>query len=440
MPLLHRPFRSSASAPALPRDARVLLVGVAVDALGAGLALPFLVVYLHDVRHLTLSTVGLIAAVPAVVALVLLGPMGVLIDRFGARRVQVVALAAQVVGMLAMSQVRTAPLAFLAQGLVGVGHAAFWPANQALVSTIVPEERRQRYFGLSFSLLNAGIGVGGIAGAAFVTVTHPGTFQLIYVLDGLSFLAPLAILLGPLRHVGNAHAEHHREPGSYREVLADSPFRRALLLSFASSLVGYGMMEAGWTGFARTVGEASTRTIGLAFAGNTAAIVVFQMLVISRIQGRRRTRVMAALGGVWAIAWLVMGLAGLVPGTWLSAVLLVTSLVIFGLGETLLSPVAPALTNSLATDRLRGRYNAAASTAFQVGAIVAPATAGFLLQARLSLLFVVLLLLGCAFLSAVALRLERHLPAAANGLAPHDDAVRLDEAAPPAPLPTITAS
>ena len=34
--------------------------------------------------------------------------------------------------------------------------------------------------------------------------------------------------------------------------------------------------------------------------------------------------------------------------------------VIFAFGETLMSPVMPAITNALATDELRGRYNAMA--------------------------------------------------------------------------------
>ena len=59
---------------------------------------------------------------------------------------------------------------------------------------------------------------------------------------------------------------------------------------------------------------ASTAVIGVAFATNTAVIVLLQMAVVRRIDGRRRTRALAALGGLWAAAWLVLGLAGLMPG------------------------------------------------------------------------------------------------------------------------------
>src|SRR5690242_21845104 len=99
LPFRRRPGGATA-VPPLPREARLLLVGVAIDALGAGLALPFLVVYLHDVRGLQLATVGLVAAVPSAAALALLGPLGATVDRIGPRRVQMAALSSQCLGML----------------------------------------------------------------------------------------------------------------------------------------------------------------------------------------------------------------------------------------------------------------------------------------------------------------------------------------------------
>ncbi len=404
----------------LPRDARLLLAGVAIDALGAGLALPFLVVYLHDIRGLSYQTVGLVIALPAAVALVLLAPMGALIDRFGARRVQMTALLFSCVGALVLSQADTAGNAFLANGLIGVGQAAFWPANQSLVAAIVPSVTRSRYFGLSFALLNAGIGIGGVLGAVFVDVSRPVTFQIVYVADALSFLAPFLLLAWPLRHVGNtvAHEEPAgvEAPGGYRGVLSDRVFRRTLGVVFISAFVGYGMLDSGWVGYARDVGEAGTRTIGLAFAANTAVIVLLQLTVLSRMEGHRRTRMLALLAGIWALAWAVTGLSGLVPASALGSVLLVTSLLVFGFGETLLSPIAPAITNDLAPPRLRGRYNAAASIAFQLAAISAPALSGQLIGRGLGTVLITGLVLACGVFALLSLRLERWLPAQANGV------------------------
>lgn len=409
----------------LPRDGRLLLSTVVVDALGTGLVLPFGVVYLHEVRGIPLETVGLVLAVPAVVALLLLGPIGSVIDRLGPRRVLLTALGVQVAGSAMLGTVTTAPAAAVAMALIGVGHAAFWPASQSLVAVVVPSSIRQRYYGTSFTLLNLGIGIGGLVSGLLVSTTSPASFTTIYLVDAATFLAPMAVLAGPLRHVGNAPdappAEAATAAPTYRSVLADPVFRSVLLVTFFSALVGYAQFEAGWTAYARTVGEASTRLIGFAFAANTATIVLLQLVVIARIEGHRRTRVLMVMSAVWAVSWSLMGLSGLVPGSVVGSVLLVTSMSVFALGETMLSPVAPAITNDLAPDHLRGRYNAVASAVFQAAAVAGPVVAGQLLGRRMPAVFVATLLAGCAAMVLVLLRLERVITPHANGVPPSGD-------------------
>ena len=407
------------------RDARLLLTGLAVDAFGTGLTLPFLVVYLHGVRGIPLETVGLIVAVPATVALVLLAPIGVLVDRIGPRRVVIVGLAAAASGALLMSRAETAAEAFAARILSGIAAAAFWPANDALVASVVPSEDRQRYFGVSFALLNAGIGVGGIIGAVFVEVARPETFVTVYRADAVTFLVPLALFLLPLRHVGGPVSSGPtttvRAGGSYRVVLRDGVFRRLLLLGFVSSFVGYGQIEGGWTAYANAIAQVSARTIGIAFAVNTAIIVVLQLVILRLIDGRRRTRMLMLQAAVWGCSWAVLGAAGRVPGTSLAAGLVVGFFGVFAVGETLLSPVMPAIRNDVAPAALRGRYNAAASFAFQLTHISGPSVAGVLLGAGRGDAYIGMLVGGCVVLALTTLRLEQVLPPRANGIGTADD-------------------
>lgn len=414
----------------LPREGRLLLSTVIVDALGIGFVLPFGVIYLHEVRGMPLPTVGVLLALPAAVALALLGPIGTVIDRYGPRRLQIAALCLNIAGSLVLAVAETPARAAAAFTLFGMGQAVFWPASQSLVAAVVPSRIRQRYYGTSFTVLNLGIGVGGLTSGLFVSAAHPWTFQAIYLANAVSFLAPLCVLAIPLRHVGNTvrHPdpdEQTREaseagaagpPGSYRLVLRDRTYRRFLLVVFVSAFVGYAQFEAGWTAYARTVAEASTRLIGVAFAVNTATIVLLQLVVIQRIEGHRRTRVLMLMSAVWAASWSVMGLAGLVPGSVVASILLAASMAVFALGETFLSPVVPAITNDLAPAHLRGRYNAVGSMVFQVAAIVGPVTAGFLLGNRLAAVFVGVLLVGCAAMVAVLRRLERVITEEANGV------------------------
>lgn len=401
------------------REARLLLTGAAIDAFGTGLTVPFLVVYLHATRGIPLETLGLIVAVPAAVGLVLLAPIGVLVDRIGPRLVVMGGLLAAAAGALLMSCAETPAAAFVARVFTGVAAAAFWPANDALIASVIPSHVRQRYFGLSFALFNAGIGIGGIIGAVYVDVARPETFVTVYRADALTFLVPLVLLALPLRHVGGpvtADRSTESHLAGYRIALGDPVLRRLLVLSFVSSFVGYGQIEGGWTAYANTIARVSSQSLGIAFTVNTAIIVVLQSVVLRLIDGRRRTRMLMLQAAVWGCAWAILGVAGQIPATPFAAALVVGAFGVFGVGETLLSPIMPAIRTDVAPPPLRGRYNATAWFAFQLAHVSAPPLVGMLLGAGRGDVYIAMLVGGCVVLALATWHLERILPASANGV------------------------
>jgi MFS family permease len=408
----------------LPRNGKLLLSTVAIETLGTGLVLPFGFIYLHEVRGFSIETAGTLLAVPAIVGMAVVGPAGALIDRLGARRIILAGMTAQMLGNVLLAFSSTPLMAALALGLLGAAHGVFWPGFNAMIGAVVPSGIRQRYFGINFTLVNLGIGIGGLLAGSIVDVHRPGTFIAIYLGNALSFLAPLAVLLGPLRHVsGKADHPVSELDGSpirtsYLDILRDKAMVPVIALTFLSAFVGYAQTEAGFTAYARLVGQVSTRTIGYAFAANTAAIVLLQLLVLQRIEGRRRTRVILVLSGLWSVSWLMTGLSGLLPGSPTAAVLVVGGMAVFALGETLLQPTIPAITNDLSPDHLRGRYNAVMAGAFQLAAISGPVVAGVMLGARFNVAFIGMLIVGCAVMALIAFAAERRIPAQANGVKP----------------------
>ena len=403
----------------LPREGKLLLSVVVFEFIGTGLVLPFNVVYLHEVRGFALSDAGLLLALPPLIGFLVVGPGGAAIDRWGARRMLIGALVLQVVGNVVLAFASTQAAAAVALLLTGAAFGVTWPGFQAFIAAVIPSELRQRYFGVNFTLLNLGIGIGGLVAGAFVRVDHLPTFQAIYLGDAVSYLPALVLMLVPLRHVAG-RVEHHHEEGTrvgYLEVIRRPAVASMLALSFASSYVGYSQLNAGMPAYARAVGEVSTQGLGLAFAANTLVIVLLQLVVLQRIEGHRRTRVIAVMGAVWAVSWLLLGATGLVAGTWGATMLVAACASVFAFGETLLQPTVPALTNDLAPDHLRGRYNAASSAAFQLAQIIAPPIAGFLIGHSLHGVYIGTLVLGCLLVGALAVvRLEPQLPPGVNGV------------------------
>jgi MFS family permease len=412
----------------LPREGRLMLSIVVLEFLGTGLVLPFHVVYLHEVRGFPLSDVGLLLGLPPLMGLLVVGPGGLAIDRLGARRIQLGVLCLLVLGDTTLAFATTRPMAAVALSLNGIAFGMSWPAWQSLVASVIPAPLRQRYFGVNFTLLNLGIGVGGIVGGLFVDTSEPRTFQTIYLGDAVSYLPALLLLLGPLRHVAARSAPvpaDEASPTGYLAVLRSPAMATMTLLSFVSSFVGYSQLNAGMPAYARGIGEVSTRALGLAFAANTLVIVVLQLVVLQRIEGRRRTRVIAVMGAVWACSWLLLGLSGLVPGT-VGATILVTGCAsVFAFGETLLQPTIPALVNDLAPDHLRGRYNALSSGSFQLAAVIAPPISGVLIGHALGDVYIGLLIAGSLLCGLLAIaRLEPQLDPRVNGV--RDDETAAD--------------
>jgi MFS family permease len=415
----------------LPREGKFLLSTIIVDFIGNGLVMPFNVVYLHEVRGFELARVGLLLSLPALVGLLVVGPIGALIDRIGPRIVVICCFVLQIAAQVTLASATTELRAAVGCVLLGFSGGIIWPAIQTLVGTIIPSHLRQRYFGVNFTLLNLGIGIGGILGGLFVDVSRPETFVAIYLIDAATFLAPLAIFLGPLRHVPRPvrptsdPAEHaHTPPATgYRALLRDQSLLLILLLVFVASFVGYGQLNTGVPAFGREVGGISTQALGLAFAANTAVIVGLQLFVLQRIEGRRRTRVIVVMSTIWGVSFLALGATGLVPGTVVAALLFGFCAAVFGFGETFFQPTLPAMINDLAPDHLRGRYNAAMSISWQSASVAGPAVAGVLIGRGWNSSYIAMLVAGCVLVAWLALATERRLPPRVNGIRDAEESV-----------------
>lgn len=408
---------------ALPRDGRWLLSTVVVQFFGRGLTLPFTIIYLHEVRGFPLALSGTLMGLVAVAGLAVTGPAGWLVDRVGARVVVLGGLASAVAGCTVVGLATTPLAAAVGLALFGVQLGVSWPALNALVATVVVGELRQRYFGVSFALLNLGIGVGGVVGGFVVDVERPGTFVAAFLINAATFVAPAVVLLGPLRHLHGRAARPAADaaaaagaPAGYLAILRRPEVAWLTALSLVAAFVGYGQMEGGFPAFARQVSEVSTRAVGMAFVVNTCAIVLLQFWVMNRARGHRRTRVLVVMAGIWAAAWGLLGLTGLVPGTVAAVVGVLAFHGVFGLGETLLQAALPAVVNDMAPDHLRGRYNAVNAAAFQGGTILGPVAAGVLLQHGAGGAFVAVVVACCVALGAMALVLEHRVSDTVNGV------------------------
>lgn len=394
---------------------RRIQFGNALAAFGNGFTAPFLFVYTSRVRELGDGTAGAVLALFAAAALAVLPFTGKVIDRSGPMLVAFLGSFLGMVGAVGFGLSGSAPLVLASSALMGAGVAVLQPALATMIVSCSATETRSRAFATQFFLNNLGLGVGGLLGGLMVDESRPSTFTLLFVIEAAMFVV-LAVVLATVRlpHAPSTHgALPSGTPGAgngWSVLLRDRSMVLLCVLGFVLFFACYGQFESGLSAYAVEVTRISTATLGAALAANTAMIVLAQYLVLRLVERRRRSRVVALVGGIWAVAWLAAGASGLVHGTQaVATALLISTYALFGLGETMLSPTVAPLVADLAPPGLVGQYNSAFALVKQLALAVGPAAGGLLAATGAYGAYIVMLVVCALGVSVLALRLGRRL-------------------------------
>jgi MFS family permease len=395
--------------PQLPRSVWLVQVGGVVNSLGNGIVLPFIVIYLHNVRGISFAEAGFALAFGGVAALLAGLVAGSTVDRIGGRNTLLLGLLLQSGAFLLFPLIRQPWQAFALLALEGAGTACFWPGQSTLLARLTPPTERHSAYALQRVSMNLGMGLGGVIGGLIATTSDPESFTKLFLLDAATFLVFVGVLSTIEEPPMPAEEEERQElDAGYRAVVRDRNFVALLGLNVLFVAVGYEVFAL-LPPFAKNYAGVGERWIGLIWLANTLLIVIIQLPVSKALEGRRRMAALALMNVLWAIASLiVLAAGGLLSGT-SAAIVLITATIVFGLGETLQGPTQAPLVADLAPDRLRGRYFALGSMSWSAGSILGPAVGGPLLGWHP--LAVWPLAAGvCVFSAFGCLALERRLP------------------------------
>ena len=393
--------------PRLPRSVQLLQLGGLFNAIGNGLVLPFTLIYLHNVRGISLGIAGLIVATNAFVSMIA-GPFfGALVDRYGGKRMLSVSLLFLAAGFALYGAVHDPLLGFAASTLTGIGNGGFWASQSTLIAGLTRPAERPAAFAMQRVVMNLGIGLGGVTGGLIATTDRPSTFVVLFLGDALTFVAYLGVLTlfvpQPQRAPG-----HERAQGRYVDVLRHRAYLGVLALNTAfifAGMAGFELLPV----YAKNEAGVGESAIGLVYLANTLVIVLAQLPVARLSQGRSRMRTLALMGVVWAVAWSIVPIAGMALSGTSAALLLGFAVCIFAVGECLHGAVQGPLVSDLANPRLLGRYMALSALSWQIGFSLGPAVGGFGLAVAPTAVWLVAACI-CLLAGAWALALERTLP------------------------------
>ena len=127
--------------------------------------------------------------------------------------------------------------------MTGIGNGMFWPAQSTLITMLTARARRHAAFAMQRVVMNLGIGLGALVGGLIATTSRPATFDVLFLLNGATFLVYLGVLAAFVPEPSSRESRGATAGGSYLPVLRDRPFMGVVALNTLFILAGMAGFE-----------------------------------------------------------------------------------------------------------------------------------------------------------------------------------------------------
>ncbi|MDQ8187936.1 MFS transporter [Pelagicoccus sp. SDUM812002] len=332
----------------LPQPVFVLVLGQFCNRFGA-FVFPFFGLYLKDKSFELSEIAGVMAALGTGH---FLGPIagGYLADSIGRRNTIVVSLLASGSSLIGMYFVDNYILLLVVGAFYGFSVFIFGAPASALLTDLVPEEKRVTAFALFRLAINAGFAAGP-AVAGFLYVKSP---MLIFLGDALTtfLFAGLAYFFLPhgLRSI-EGKATFRGVVDNWRNAVVDAfgnlRFRRFLMAVLLMG-VSFSQIFTLLSIYASDRGL-SPATYGWIMGLNGLLIIFVEIPAVQWLKGRDPRNVLMVGYALIGVGCLIFGFAETRTG-------FVWAMIVFTIGEIVALPIGMAYSSSLAPTAYRGRY------------------------------------------------------------------------------------
>lgn len=259
--------------PKLPAEVWVLVSANAVIAIGYGVVAPVLPQYARNFG-VSIAAATFVVTAFAIMRLVGAPPAGLLIQRFGERRIYISGLLIVALSTAACAFAETYWQLLVFRSLGGLGSAMFSVSSFGLMIRISPPDARGRVSGLFTSAFL----VGSVSGPVLGALTVGLGLAMPFIIYGVALLIAAAVIFISLRHSALATPDVSAEPAiSVGTALRNRAYRAALLSNFATGWSAFGLRISLVPLFIVEVLDRGPGWAGLALAtfavGNVAVVI-----------------------------------------------------------------------------------------------------------------------------------------------------------------------
>lgn len=345
-----------------------------IDRLGGALLYPFFALYITSKFGVGMTQVGVLFATFSVSGLVGTSIGGALADRLGRKVMVIFGLIASSVSAILMGVVNSIETFFLLALLVGLLSNSAGPAHQAMITDMLPENKRAEGFGLFRIIFNMAVVIGPAIGGLLAA----RSYLLLFITDAVISMISAAIVY---RYIPETKPETLPGApvesifgtfGGYARVIKDSLFMFFIFTMILTGLV-YMNMTTTLGVYLRDVYSVPESGYGIILSLNAAMVVLFQFPITRRIESKSPMLIMALGAALYAIGFAMYGFVS-------AYIMFLLAMVIITIGEMLIAPVSQALTAQFAPEDMRGRYMAVFSISWSIPFAIGPLLAGIVLD------------------------------------------------------------
>lgn len=326
------------------------------------MVVPFLTLYLMSMGY-SVSKAGLVFAFFGLGAFSGAFVGGKLSDKIGFYRVQIITLLGGGVMFFVLAQMQTYWLICLFTYLLAFINEAFRPANSTAIAFYSKQENRTRSYALNRLAINLGWAIGSGIGGILANIN----FSLLFYVDGITNIIAGIFIWIYLRPVTfRSESEKH-----FKIVASLSPYRDKVYLFFILLTVFFAscffQLFTNFSPYFFSELHFSKPLIGFLLAINGIIIAIVEMVLIYKLEGRRRNLDYIFMGILMVgIAFFMLNIPGMGPVLAFGMITLMT------FGEIFSMPFMNSFWISRTQSSNRGQYAALYTMAWSAAQTLGP--------------------------------------------------------------------
>ncbi len=347
------------------------------------MVVPFMTLYLTGkTMHRSLGEAGTVMGLFGLGAVIGAYFGGKLSDKIGFNKIQILTLLGGGIMFIVLGQIKSYPLICLCTFILSLVNEAFRPANSSAIAFYSKPENRTRSYSLNRLSINLGWAVGASIGGFLASYNY----ELLFWVDGLTNIGAALLLFYFFKpEVKQKEVEQKENIPVALSAYKDKTY---LWFIFLVMLFAFCFFQLFTTvpKYFRDDLHLSERYIGFIMALNGLLIVALEMVVVFRLEGKRKNLIFISIGVViCAASFLSLLLPGNAKLITLLMILLIT------LGEISSMPFMNTFWVNRTNEKNRGQYAALFTIAWGTAQTTGPFLCSHLVEAtNFTVLFITL--------------------------------------------------